>query len=168
MESASRLVVGRAAGSMATASVLTRARRTAARALASMRSEVVIAVLTMALKLVAKYISGITYDSAGRLQLTPGVRGEFTADASGMEVLFSTGQRLHLPWSHVSHLEVHGPDKAEKTPAQDGMSIVELLARPRRGWCYLLVTDSAQSRIVHLLEGMTAPELRRAIETLRR
>ena len=71
----------------------------------------------VAMKLAAKYISGLTHDSTGRLQLEPGTRGEFSADASGMEVRFSTGQRLVVPWSDVRELEVRGPDQPEKLPS---------------------------------------------------
>lgn len=52
-----------------------------------------------------------------------------------------------------------------EVPARDGMSVVELLARPRRKWCYLVIKEPDREAIVDWVipNSVTAPELRQAI-----
>lgn len=108
-----------------------------------------------------QYVSGLTFDAKGRVQLQPGAAGRMTGESQHLVVEFASHQRLTIDWGLAKAIEVRGDDQAKRAPGDGALatSLASVFFRRREFWSYLAVTDDSGQEIIFKVHGVPASRL---------
>src|SRR4051812_26540706 len=113
-----------------------------------------------------RYVTGITFDAKGHLQLAPGTSGSWTLSAEGFIATFDEGGRLRVPADTITVVEVRGDDEKHRDAAAWESGLLMAAISPALHRSYLAVGRRDGANLVFEVPDESASELRNRLAPL--